>query len=129
MSVPSSLIALPPPENGDGQTWQSRDRQVQVLAWGSYSPAVLNLNTPHAAMVWLVSAEQQNGSRVTYRFVGSNRVVLSGFTRSGQVFYQLVRVRAGSESGVRIEYAPRLKAVWDARAAQIAATLTPPNAL
>jgi hypothetical protein len=27
---------LPPPENGDGQTWRSNNDRANILAWGSY---------------------------------------------------------------------------------------------
>ena len=127
VSLPPALVALPPPDNGDGQTWRSRDGQAKVLAWGSYGPSVLNLKTPKAYADWLVSAEKQDGSRVTYRFVGADRVVVSGYTESGQVFYQKTRLRAGTESAIRIEYSPRVRAIWDALAVQISATLTPPK--
>ena len=128
VSVPSELRAMPPPENGDGLRWESADGGVSVTAWGSFGPEGLGLKTLRQYADWLLSAERQDGSRVTYRFVGRNFVVLSGHNRAGQVFYQKSLLRAGGESAVRTEYPPRLKAEWDARATQIAASLTAPNA-
>ncbi|MGY2892679.1 hypothetical protein [Deinococcus sp. UYEF24] len=125
VSVPAGLNPQPPPENGDGQTWRGADGPVKVSAWGSYGPSVLGLNTPKAYAAWLSSAEEQDGSQLTYNFVGRTQVVLSGTTRSGQVFYQKVLLNAGTESVVRVEYPARLKAVWDKLAVQMAASLTP----
>ncbi|WP_407569012.1 hypothetical protein [Deinococcus altitudinis] len=131
VSVPADLGARPAPENGDGQTWLGAqgpgnpNDSVKVSVWGSYGPSVLGLDTPGAYAAWLSTAEEQDGSRLTYRFFGRTQVVLSGTTRSGQVFYQKVLLNAGTESAVRVEYPVRLKAVWDRLAVQTAASLTP----
>jgi hypothetical protein len=123
VSISAGLSAQPPPENGDGQAW--RGGAVSVSTWGSYGPSVLGLDTPEAYASWLGNSERRNGARLTYSFVGKTQVVLSGFTRSGQVFYQRVLLNAGTESAVRVEYPARLKAVWDKLAVQVAASLTP----
>jgi hypothetical protein len=124
VSVPAGLRALPPSDNGDRQRWQSTDASVKVSTWGSLGPAASELRNITAYAEQLKKLEQRDGSRLTYSFAGENRVVMSGYTRSGNVFYLKLLLRSGTESGVRIEYAPRLKATWDAQTVKIAASLT-----
>jgi len=127
VSVPGELKPDPPPDNGDGQSWHTADGRARVVAYGSFSPDVFGLATIKAYADWLKAGERQAGSRLTYAFVGRDQVVLSGYRRSGRLFYERARLRAGTESVVSIEYAPGLKTTWDRLSVRIAATLTPPR--
>ena len=126
VSVPTGLRALPPPDNGDGQSWQGAEG-VKVRAWGSLAPGVLGLTTPRAYIDWLRKAQTAQGSRITYSFIGGDSVVQSGYTKAGQIFYRKTILRGGTEASVLVEYPPRIQAVWNTRTAQIAASLTSPD--
>ena len=128
VDVPRGLVRLPPPDNGDGQTWRSRDGQVRLLAWGSYGPGVLDIPRLADYAAYMVKAQQDDGGRVTYKRLlgereGNGSFVLSGFLKDGRIFYEKTLVRAGQAATVRVEYPVSARPVWDSLGAEVARTL------
>ena len=121
--VPVDLTPLPPPDNGDGQAWQSADGVVRVAAWGSYALGVLDIPTVNSYALRREQWEKKAGNRITYRKILTGAFLLSGYLKDGRIFYQKTLVRNGTETSVRIEYPVNRRAIWDKRVADIAGTL------
>ncbi|MBZ9714253.1 hypothetical protein [Deinococcus multiflagellatus] len=123
VDIPQGLIAQRPPDNGDGQSWQSADGQVKLSVWGSHAPGVLEQASPGAWMAWTARFWAESGARVTYRRLLPSGFVLSGFQADGRIFYEKVLVRGGDEAGVLTVYPVARRAVWDRMTAQVAGSL------
>jgi len=103
---PSALRAQPPPENGDGQAWASRDGLVTLSAFGSNN--VLNQSPQQDE-----SADSQ-GLSVVYRAITGNIVVVSGYKDDGRVIvYQRDVVGPGSIDTLYWTYPASQKATWE----------------
>lgn len=78
---PINLFPLqdPPPENGDGQTFRTRDGRARLAIWGRRNAEG---NSPQS---YVQSNVDLNG--VSYRRVTANFYVVSG-TREGEIFYE-----------------------------------------
>lgn len=121
--VPADLVAQPPPENGDGQGWKSRDGKVDVRVWGSYGPEVLDRADVRSFAAWNEKSIRDDGGRITYKRLLTDAFVLSGYRKDGRIFYQKTLVKDGTEATVLIEYPVTQRALWDKLSGQIAATL------
>ena len=69
----------PPPENGDGQTFRTRDGRARLAIWGRRNAEG---NSPQS---YVQSNVDLNG--VSYRRVTADFYVVSG-TREGEIFYE-----------------------------------------
>lgn len=82
---PSYLYALGEPNNGDGNSFFSRDGEMQVSCYahfqmgGETTQTLLNRARKDCA---------KEGSRITYEFAKNGKVVVSGYTREGCIFYR-----------------------------------------
>jgi hypothetical protein len=81
ISYPADLFPQrdPPPENGDGQAFRSRDGRARLAVWGGYN---VSSDTPESYLQSIVKPEN-----VTYRRVTANYFVVSGL-RDGDIYYQ-----------------------------------------
>jgi hypothetical protein len=109
----------PPPENGDGLRWLSKDG-ASIVVYGSYN--VLD-DTPKTLVE---SGGALPGRVVTYSQTGRNWAVLSGF-EDGAVFYERQVISpTGIIHGVEITYPKQLKAKYDPLVGPIAGSLRGP---
>lgn len=69
----------PPPENGDGQAFRSRDGRARLAVWGSYNASS---DTPESYLQGIAKSEG-----ATYRRVTASYFVVSGL-RDGDIYYQ-----------------------------------------
>jgi hypothetical protein len=81
IDYPADLFpqADPPPENGDGQAFRSRDGRTRLAVWGSYN---VGPYTPESYL-----DEIAKPASVTYRRVTAGYFVVSG-TRGGDIYYE-----------------------------------------
>jgi len=109
----------PPPENGDGLRWLSKDG-ASVAVYGSWN--VLD-DTPQTLVE---NGRALPGRTVTYARTGRNWAVLSGF-EDGAVFYERQVIGpTGIVHGVEITYPKELRAKYDPLAGAIAGSLRGP---
>jgi hypothetical protein len=109
----------PPPENGDGLAWKSRDG-ASIAIFGSYN---VMEDTPKTLDA---SGRTLPGRRVTYSKTGRNWLVQSGF-QDGQVFYERQLISPSQViHAVLIKYPPSLKAKYDPLVGPIAGSLKGP---
>lgn len=109
----------PPPENGDGLRWLSKDG-ASIVVYGSYN--VLD-DTPKTLVE---SGGALPGRVVTYSQTGRNWAVLSGF-EDGAVFYERQVISPTAIiHGVEITYPKQLKAKYDPLVGPIAGSLRGP---
>lgn len=82
--IPADYAAGSPPDNGDGQSFTSPDGTVRVLCYGSNASV-----SPSAASAFDsdVASAIADGSRVTYKHLSGPTYTISGFSRSGEIFY------------------------------------------
>jgi hypothetical protein len=82
VEYPADIFAQldPPPENGDGQAFRSRDGHARLLVWGSYNAGE---DTPESYVQQYI--EPKGG--VTYRQITRRYFAVSGL-RKGEIFYQ-----------------------------------------
>jgi hypothetical protein len=120
ITFPAELFErrMDPPANGDGMTWTSA---------GGASLAVYGANNALAVdPQGLADQVAASGVEITYRRVGSNWVVLSGY-EDGLIFYQ--RFEFGADDvihGVLIKYPESQRGVFDPILGDIAGSLGGP---
>lgn len=108
----------PPPENGDGLSWESKDG-AWLGVWGQY-------NALEQDEKGLLDFLADDFDTITYSKVGKGFVVLSGYD-GGKVFYQ--RTNFGGDDilhTVLMRYPKSLKAKYDPLVGPIAASLKGP---
>lgn len=118
-------FALPAPDNGDGQAWESVDG-ARLTVFASYN--VLE-QTPQS-LVDTAGEGKGPDFDLTYGKAGSNWAVLSG-TEGGMVFYQRYEFGARRDGidtihAVLLRYPRELKSKYDPLAGPIAASLDGP---
>ena len=116
--VPSSWKSDPPPENGDGLIFRSRDNAASITVSGS-----LNIeDSPALAMKEQAKADP--GETVSYRQIGRRSVTISG-TNGGRIFYRksLLVCRDQIWNNLSIDYPLARKADYDALVARVAGSL------
>jgi hypothetical protein len=116
--IPSDWRADPPPENGDGQVFKSKDGQASIIVSG-----ILNIDaTPEEAM----RDEEQPGAgeKITYKSRGRRVVVLSGL-RGDKIFYRksILVCRDQIWNHLSVEYPAARKVEFDAIVARAAQSL------
>lgn len=99
--VPPGMVALRPPDNGDGQAFQSPDGQVRLIVYGSF-------NVDHFGDVetrWKADLAEP-GRTLTYKRKTETWYVLSGVIEdgSGTAFYERYTANAQYCSGWKITY-------------------------
>jgi hypothetical protein len=119
MEYPSARFeALPPPENGDGQSFKARDG-AKLAIFGSYN---IDESTPASYETFLRWDDSGKYAHVTYRASGDDWLVLSGL-RGGDVFYEKYLFRGDTVHGLVITYPQALKAEYNPVAARVAKSL------
>ncbi|MCE1237834.1 MAG: caspase family protein [Hyphomicrobiales bacterium] len=81
VDLPSSLVAEPPPENGDGITLRSKDRSIEVRVYGQHNVAGVDLDKARTTI-----RAGLPGATFDYERVFADNFVLSG-TRDKEGFY------------------------------------------
>ncbi len=77
----------PPPANGDGQAFRTRDGRARLAVWGAYN---VQDDTPQSYL------QSYAPSGITYRQVTSRHFVVSG-THEGEIFYERCNFSAGRD--------------------------------
>jgi hypothetical protein len=82
IDYPADLFARrdPPPANGDGQAFRSRDGRARLAVWGAYN---VNSDSPQQYVQQYI--EPDGG--ITYRQITARYFAVSGL-RKGDIFYQ-----------------------------------------
>ncbi len=112
------FVALPPPENGDGQAFKARDG-ASLTIYGGYN---INDETPASYEASLYPGKDDDKTKVTYRAKGTDWLVLSG-TRGNDVFYEKYLFREDIIHAMILTYPQSLKTTYDPIAARIAQSL------
>lgn len=81
VDLPSSLVADPPPENGDGLTLRSPDRGIEVRVYGQHNASGVDLDRARATI-----RAGLPGATFDYERVFADNFVLSG-SRGTEGFY------------------------------------------
>jgi hypothetical protein len=119
--VPLHVFKLiePPPANGDGRAFASRDG-AQLTISGSYGPDVV-VDTFAGYKAWLL--ENAELDRITYKAEGKTWLVLSG-VRGQNIVYQKVVEGCGAAHTLHIEYSASKKDLYDPVAVRMARSLS-----
>jgi hypothetical protein len=112
------FTALPPPENGDGQIFATRDGATLTISGGYNS----NDETPASYEASLRAGTGGDGAKVIYRASRRDRLVLSGI-RGGVVFYEKYLFKGDVIHTMILTYPQALKTIYDPIAARIARSL------
>ncbi|MFU2207534.1 hypothetical protein [Solidesulfovibrio sp. C21] len=76
------LTALGESDAGDGQIFKDADGQAELICWAGWNSVGTN-----SIKVLYIKAQQEIGSRVTYKYMGKNFFVVSGI-KDGKIVYQ-----------------------------------------
>lgn len=116
IEYPSDLLKMiePPPTNGDGRIFRSKDNSVELRAWGQHNALMHSLAAEYSETVG------KYGSAVTYKKLMSGGFVISG-NQDGKIFYQKTLFRKDRENAAdigvfftfTIEYPKKLKKKLD----------------
>lgn len=120
VDYPADLFSQrdPPPENGDGQAFRSRDGGTRLSVWGQYN---VNDDTPESYVKEIV--EPDGG--ITYRQITRRYFVVSGL-RKGDIFYQRCNFAAAPDDVVdcfKATYPAAAKAAMDPAVARLSRSL------
>ncbi len=83
LPVPPGMVALRPPDNGDGQRFSSADGKVVLTAWGAF-----NVDGNGDLEPTWQSALAEAGRTITYKVKKAGWFVISGVTKDGTGFYE-----------------------------------------
>ncbi len=119
--VPRHIFKLvePPPVNGDGRAFTSRDGS-QLTVSGSYGPYVVT-DTFTEYKAWLL--ENAELDRITYKAEGKSWLVLSGI-KGQNIVYQRVMEGCGAAHTLHIEYLASKKDLYGPVAVRMARSLS-----
>jgi len=120
IDYPADLFAQhdPPPENGDGQAFRSRDGRARLAVWGAYN---VDGDSPQAYVQQYV--EPDGG--ISYRQITARHFVVSGL-RNGDIFYQRCNFAAAPGDVIdcfKATYPETDKAAMDAVVARLSRSL------
>jgi hypothetical protein len=118
VEYPSSLLLpQPPPANGDGRTFMSKDKKVEMRVWGQNNALDRTLEEQFA------DAKRQCG-KTSYERVSAMLFAFS-CTRNGRIFYQKTLYRESDDVFINflIEYPLREKKRFDPIVKRIANTM------
>ncbi|MGH9820990.1 MAG: hypothetical protein ACRD43_12560 [Pyrinomonadaceae bacterium] len=111
IEYPSDLLKmLPPPDNDDGRTFRSADKQIEMQVWGEYNAESRTLQERYE--------RDLKGFTEKPAYMVSKRdwYVLSG-TKDDKIFYEKVLVRRRGDTDIfftfTIEYPAAQKAKFD----------------
>jgi len=81
IKYPKSFVKQPSPENGDGLIFLSKDKETEILAFGSL------------VIEGLDPLEQEyklstNDINLTYKFITKKYFIISGTTKAGKIVYR-----------------------------------------
>lgn len=110
---------LPPPENGDGQSYSAADGATLAI-FGSYNVE----NWTPAGYEKMIRANGSEYADVSYRASGADWLVLSG-SRGENIYYERYLFVGDEIHGVVIAYPRAAKASYDPIVARIAQSLGP----
>lgn len=107
-AYPSALMTpQPPPTNGDGRRFTGVGATLAV--WGSHDPAARGLDL-QGEYEFALSTK---GRSVTYKALGKDWFVVSGYItvgpEKGRIYYERAVVRSGTEYAYLITYEPSLR--------------------
>jgi len=110
IDYPADLFAQPdpPPENGDGQAFHTRDGRARLAVWGQYN---VDSDSPQSYVQKYV---EPNGG-ITYRQITPRYFAVSGL-RKGDIFYQRCNFAAAPGDVIdcfELTYPPADKAAMD----------------
>lgn len=111
---------LPPPENGDGQSFAADDG-AKLAIYGSYN---VEDWTPSSYEKMIRGDNSSDYADVSYRASGANWLVLSG-NRGDAIYYERYLFVGDEVHAVTITYPRAVKASYDPIAARIAQSLGP----
>ncbi len=124
LDVPTQVFSrrLPPPDNGDGQSWQASDG-AKLFVFGSYNALD---DTPASFFQELVTTRRAS-TELTYSHQAGKVAVVSGFAGS-TVYYEKYLFGARNEivHGFILSYPKSAKAKYDPLVGPIAKSLTGP---
>ena len=112
--------ALPPPENGDGQSFRGKDGSSLVISGGHNFENF----TPATYEKFLRGSGADDYSHVTYSTTGAHSLVLSGL-RGGEIFYEEYLFSGDLIHTLVITYPPAARAEYDPIVTHIARSLGP----
>ena len=108
----------PPPENGDGQAFRSRDGSTRLAVWGAYN---VDDDSPQDYVEKYVNSD----GAITYRQITAGYFALSG-QRKGDIFYERCNFSAKRDDVIdcfEVTYPPADKAAMDAVVARLGRSL------
>ena len=101
----------PPPDNNDGRSFYSGNKQVHMIVWGGYNVAEYSWKENFEKTI-----EGFKDAQITYKSFKKNSFVISGY-RKDKIFYrkELTVVEDGTEVflGFEIEYPKSDKESWN----------------
>jgi hypothetical protein len=119
LDTPRGMLAEPPPENGDGQSWKSTDGAAEIKAWGA------NIVVAEQSIDALFADESKDSPvksrKVTLKAKGAGSFVVSGY-EGGEIFYEKYLFAADHYVAFVARYAPSGKAWWDRAVERMAAS-------
>lgn len=105
-------------DNGDGQTFLSRDGRAVMRVWGGHQLDVVSLKDMYEADL-KGKSEYWAQRTVTMKVLKKEWYAISGYT-DGRVFYQKTMLKGGVFKTFTIEYDPSQKSFYDPITARIA---------
>ena len=109
IDVPNGMIADPPPENGDGQSWKSKDGAAELSAFGmNLVVDTINLDSMFADAS---KDDPSKGRKVTLKVKEKDYYVISGFEGT-RIFYEKFIFSADHYIGYIVKYPTSGKAWW-----------------
>jgi len=81
VEYPANFIRLPPPENGDGLSFQSADKKTEIRAFGSVAIEDFDKLSQEYAL-------PTNDIKMTYKKIYKNWFIICGITSQGKVMYR-----------------------------------------
>jgi hypothetical protein len=120
IDYPADLFVRPdpPPENGDGQAFHTRDGRARLAVWGAYN---IDGDSPQHYVDEYI--ERDGG--ITYRQITARYFVVSG-VRKGDIFYQRCNFPVPPDDVIacfQATYPPADKAAMDAVVARLGRSL------
>lgn len=101
------LVPMGESDAGDGQVFAAPDGRAELRCWGS-----ANDGRPLTVSEALTQAITEPGRQVTYRHMGRDFFVLSGY-RDGRIFYRRTILAHGKLATFELTYETSLKKLFD----------------
>ncbi|MGV3663453.1 MAG: hypothetical protein ACO1TE_24995 [Prosthecobacter sp.] len=99
LPVPPGMVALRPPDNGDGQTFASADGKVTLAAWGAF-----NVDGNGDLEPSWQAALAEPGRTITYKVKKAGWYVISGVMKDGTGFYERHTASSKYVAGWKMTY-------------------------